>query len=88
MVRQRHHLLGGIIKCSVRHWGLLGQVWGRKSLLVASPNEVGIHGCHPLLEGFVDALRLLPLRHSPESLLTVYLRVFHSTLRIGLPCLS
>ena len=88
MVRQRHHLLGGIIKCSVRHWGLLGQVWGRKSLFGASTNEVGIRGCHPLLEGFINAPRLLPPRHSSESLLTVYLRVFHSTLRIGLPCLS
>lgn len=40
--------------------GLSGQVWGRKFLLGASPNEVGVRGCHSLLEGYVDALRLIP----------------------------
>jgi hypothetical protein len=59
--------------------GLLGQVRGRKSLLGAPSNEVGVRGCRYLLGGFVDAPRLIPPHHSPESDLTVlYLCVLHS----------
>jgi hypothetical protein len=42
--------------------GLMGQVWVRKSLVGAPPNKVGVHGCHHLLESFVEALRFIPSR--------------------------
>jgi hypothetical protein len=60
VAHQRHHLLGGVVKCSVCRWGLMGQVWRRKSLVGAPPIEVGVLGCHHLLEGFVEALCFIP----------------------------
>jgi hypothetical protein len=41
--------------------------WGRKTYSCAS-NEVGVCRCHRLLEGFVDALRLISPRQSRSSL--------------------
>jgi hypothetical protein len=53
--RQRHHLLGGIVILLCSLLEVTGASLGRKFLLGDPRSEVGVRGCHHLLEGFIDA---------------------------------
>jgi len=55
-----------------------GAILGMKVRLGDAHNEVGIHGHHALLEGFVDALCLSAPRHLLKLFMPLKLLVVHA----------